>query len=115
MGKNKDGSDGGEAGKEIRRICGCKDFYEILKVQRSAKEDDLKKAYRKLAIKLHPDKCQLTGAEDAFKKVSTAFSCLNDSRQRSSYDVGGEAAVRGGGGFGGFGGRGGPFHGDIDA
>lgn len=111
MGKNEDGTDGGETGAEIRRICNCKDFYEILKVQRSCKEEDLKKAYRKSAIRLHPDKCRLTGAEDAFKKVSTAFSCLNDSRQRASYDVHGEEVVSGGGHSSGFGG----FRGDVDA
>jgi len=110
MGRTKEGSDGGEIGAEIRRICSSKDFYEILKVARSCKEDDFKKAYRKLAIKLHPDKCHLTGAEDAFKKVSTAFSCLNDSRQRSAYDVGGEDAVKPGGGCHSRG-----FRGDVDA
>merc|ERR1740138_617911 len=111
MGKNADGSDGGEVGVEIRRIFSCKDFYEILKVERSVKEEDLKKAYKKLAIRLHPDKCRLTGAEEAFKKVSTAFSCLNDSKQRAGYDIHGEDFVRpGSGGFsGGF--RGG----DVDA
>lgn len=111
MGKNADGSDGGEVGAEIRRICSSKDFYQILRVENSCKEEDLKKAYRKLAIKLHPDKCQLTGAEDAFKKVSTAFSCLNDSRQRASYDIHGEEVTKhgpGGGYHGGFGS-------DIDA
>jgi len=111
MGRCPDGKDGGEAGSEIRRVCSCKDFYEILRVERSCKDEDLKKAYRKSAIRLHPDKCNLTGAEEAFKKVSTAFSCLNDARQRSSYDVHGEDVVKGGGGSGFSGG----FHGDIDA
>mmetsp|Transcript_18191 Transcript_18191/g.29583 ORF Transcript_18191/g.29583 Transcript_18191/m.29583 type:complete len:269 (-) Transcript_18191:39-845(-) len=110
MGRTKEGKDGGEIGAEIRRIFSCKDFYEILVVPRSCNENDLKKAYRKLAIKLHPDKCHLTGAEDAFKKVSTAFSCLNDSRQRSAYDVGGEDAVKPGGG-----GHSAGFRGDVDA
>lgn len=111
MGRSPDGKDGGETGAEIRRVCSCKDFYEVLKVERSCKDEDLKKAYRKLAIRLHPDKCNLTGAEEAFKKVSTSFSCLSDSRQRSSYDVHGEDIVKGGGGSGFSSG----FHGDIDA
>lgn len=110
MGKNPDGSDGGEPGAEIRRICTCKDFYEILKVERSCDGEALKKAYRKLAIKLHPDKCQLTGAEDAFKRVSNAFGCLNDAKQRAGYDIHGEEVCKpGGAGFGG------GFRGDVDA
>jgi len=101
MGKEVDGSDGGELGAEIRRVCSSKDFYEVLRVQRQGiftgvKEEDLKKAYRKLALRLHPDKCHLSGAEDAFKKVSAAFSCLKDSQQRASYDVHGEELVSGG-------------------
>eukprot|EP00928_Gymnodinium_smaydae_P074223 TRINITY_DN57291_c0_g1_i1.p1 TRINITY_DN57291_c0_g1~~TRINITY_DN57291_c0_g1_i1.p1 ORF type:complete len:310 (+),score=56.59 TRINITY_DN57291_c0_g1_i1:71-931(+) len=100
MGKQPDGTDGGELGAEIRRVCSSKDFYQILKVERSCKAGELKKAYRKLALRLHPDKCHLSGAEEAFKKVSTAFSCLHDSRQRASYDVHGEAVVPGGRGAG---------------
>ena len=96
MGKEVDGSDGGELGAEIRRVCSSKDFYEVLGVQRACREEDLKKAYRKTALRLHPDKCHLSGAEDAFKKVSAAFSCLKDSQQRASYDVHGEELVSGG-------------------
>lgn len=109
MGRTPDGKDGGEIGKEVRRVVACKDYYEILKVERSCKEEELKKAYRKIALRLHPDKCQLSGAEDAFKKVSVAFSCLNDAKTRSGYDIGGEEAVSrpGGGGAG--------FRGDVDA
>lgn len=110
MGKTADGSDGGELGQEIRRVCSSKDFYEILKVNRSCGEEELKKAYRKLALRLHPDKCNLSGAEEAFKKVSTAFGCLHDSRQRASYDIHGEDIVqRGRGGWGG------SFGADVDA
>merc|ERR1719498_1844923 len=101
MGRTQDCKDGGEIGKEIRRICNCKDYYEILQVQRTCKEEDLKKAYKKLAIKLHPDKCRLTGAEEAFKKVSTAFSCLNDAKLRAGYDIHGEDVCKpGASGFG---------------
>lgn len=54
----------------LARIRGCKgDYYRVLGVERSADDDEIKKAYRKLALKLHPDKCQAQGAEEAFKGV----------------------------------------------
>lgn len=54
----------------VTRIRASKgDFYKILNVERSADDDEIKKAYRKLALKLHPDKCQAPGAEEAFKRV----------------------------------------------
>ena len=53
----------------IRRIKRAKDLYEILGVDRDTDEKGLTKAYRKLAMRLHPDKCQAEGAEDAFKKI----------------------------------------------
>ena len=87
LGRDADGRDGGETGVAIRRICACDDYYEMLGVGRDADDAKLKQAYRKLALKLHPDKCALTGAEDAFKKVSAAHSCLTDERRRSVYDT----------------------------
>jgi len=81
----------------------------ILKIDKSAAEADMKKAYRKLAMKLHPDKCKLTGGEEAFKKVSAAFSCLSDASKRSHYDTWGNEQPQGSGGFRGFG------AGDVDA
>lgn len=73
LGKNADGSDGGEVGADIRRICACECYYTVLGVLKEADDAALKKAYRKKALNLHPDKCSLTGAEAAFKKVSSAY------------------------------------------
>ncbi len=62
------------------------DYYAVLSVERTATDSEIKKAYRKLAVKIHPDKCQGTGAEEAFKIVSKAFACLSDSEKRAAYD-----------------------------
>eukprot|EP00892_Ulva_mutabilis_P003163 jgi/Ulvmu1/12848/UM098_0033.1 len=105
-GTSRNGNAATPAQKEmITRIRGSKgDYYKVLGVDRSADEDEIKKAYRKLALKLHPDKCQAPGAEEAFKEVSKAFSCLTDQDKRSFYDRTGHedmasaAAARGGGG-----------------
>uniref|UniRef100_A0A6V3MWF3 J domain-containing protein n=1 Tax=Lotharella globosa TaxID=91324 RepID=A0A6V3MWF3_9EUKA len=73
----------------IRQINKDEDYYDILGVPRDATDIDLKKAYRKLALKLHPDKCSEDGAEDAFKKVGAAYHCLSDSDKRRRYDLSG--------------------------
>lgn len=52
---------------QVRNIRRTKDFYEILSISKTANDDDIKKAYRKLALKLHPDKNQAKGADEAFK------------------------------------------------
>eukprot|EP00747_Dinoflagellata_sp_TGD_P168299 gnl/TRDRNA2_/TRDRNA2_194344_c0_seq1.p1 gnl/TRDRNA2_/TRDRNA2_194344_c0~~gnl/TRDRNA2_/TRDRNA2_194344_c0_seq1.p1 ORF type:complete len:261 (+),score=71.80 gnl/TRDRNA2_/TRDRNA2_194344_c0_seq1:61-843(+) len=78
------------------------DYYHILGVDKSADEDALKKAYRKLALRLHPDKCKEEGAEEAFKKVGEAFSVLSDSEKRQVYDKYGADGLKQGGGGGGF-------------
>lgn len=89
------------------------DYYELLGVSREASADEIKKAYRKLAIKYHPDKNPGDKeAEEKFKEISHAYEILSDQSKRQQYDQFGEAAFQGGaGGFGGFGG----FHdpGDI--
>lgn len=78
-----------------------KDYYEILGVQKGASEDDIKKAFRKLAQKYHPDK--KGGDEAKFKEVSEAYAVLSDKKRRAQYDMGGQAFNGGqAGGFGGF-------------
>ncbi|CAG9464549.1 unnamed protein product [Pedinophyceae sp. YPF-701] len=77
-----------------------KDYYAILGVAKNATEDDLKKAYRKKAMKLHPDKApegQREAATKKFQEVSEAFDVLSDPKKRQVYDVYGEEGLKGGG------------------
>ena len=81
-----------------------RDYYEVLGVSKSAKKDEIKKAYRKLALKYHPDKNKGDkGAEEKFKEASEAYHVLSDDKRKASYDQFGHAAFQGGGGQGGFG------------
>lgn len=102
-----------------------RDYYSILNVPRSASDADIKKAYRKLALKFHPDKNPGNKkAEESFKEISEAYEVLRDPKRRRMYDqfghVGAEAAgagrgpnpFEGGFGFGGPGGFGGPTDAD---
>ncbi|XP_034916409.1 uncharacterized protein [Populus alba] len=82
------------------------DYYNILKVNRNATDDDLKKAYRRLAMKWHPDKNPTTKkeAEAKFKEISEAYEVLSDPQKRAIYDQCGEEGLKdappsGGGGF----------------
>lgn len=72
------------------KLSQLKNYYEILGLKKDAAEEDIKKAYRKLAIKMHPDKNRAPAAEDAFKKVTQAYSCLSDSSKKMQYDMFGE-------------------------
>ena len=82
-----------------------RDYYEVLGVSRNATADDLKKAYRKLAVKYHPDKNpDDKTAEEKFKEVSEAYDVLNDDQKRAAYDRYGHAAFAGGMGGGAAGG-----------
>ena len=75
-----------------------KDYYEVLGVDRAASEDEIKKAYRKLAVKYHPDKNPGDiEAEEKFKEISGAFEVLKDRDKRRKYDQFGHDAFRGGG------------------
>lgn len=78
-----------------------KDYYKILGVDKSASDADLKKAYRKLAIKYHPDKNQSKDAEEKFKEIGLAYEVLKDPKKRKVYDQFGEAGLQNGGGSGG--------------
>jgi molecular chaperone DnaJ len=64
-----------------------KDYYKILEIERNATEDDIKKSYRKLALKYHPDRCKEPGAEEKFKEISEAYSVLSSPDKKRSYDV----------------------------
>lgn len=91
-----------------------RDYYEVLGVPRNASKEDLKKAYRKVAMKYHPDRNQGDKqAEDKFKEASEAFEVLGDQEKRSRYDQFGHAAEGMGSGMGGFGGAGGSGFGDV--
>ena len=90
-----------------------RDYYEVLGVSKNASDDEIKKAYRKLAIKYHPDKNPGDKtAEAKFKEINEAHDVLSDKQKRARYDQFGHAGVGGAGG--GFGGAGNPFGGGFN-
>ncbi|HEX8965353.1 MAG TPA: J domain-containing protein [Patescibacteria group bacterium] len=96
----------------------AEDYYQILGVSKTASADEIKKAYRKLALQYHPDRNKTKEAEAKFKEVTKAYEVLSDAQKRQTYDQFGSAAFEGAnagagqgpfGGFGGFGGQGGQY------
>ncbi len=84
-----------------------RDYYEILEVPRNATKEEIKKAYRKQALKYHPDRNPGNKeAEEKFKEAAEAYEVLSDDEKRARYDQFGHAGVNGGNGFGGFSGGG---------
>lgn len=77
----------------VQKVKKCKSYYEVLSVSKEATDSDIKKAYKKLALQLHPDKNRAPGAAEAFKTVGNAVAVLTDTRKRKEYDLlGSEAA-----------------------
>ena len=72
-----------------------KDYYAILGVPRDAGADDVKKAYRKMALKFHPDKNKASDAEERFKEIAEAYEVLSDKKKREIYDQYGEEGLKG--------------------
>lgn len=72
-----------------------KDYYKILGVSRDASEQDLKKAYKKMALKYHPDKNKSPGAEEKFKDIAEAYEVLSDPQKREVFDKYGEEGLKG--------------------
>ncbi len=77
-----------------------RDYYEILSVERTCTDAELKTAYRKLAMQYHPDRNPAPEAEEKFKEASEAYGVLSDTDKRAAYDRFGHAGVNGGSGFG---------------
>ena len=97
-----------------------RDYYEVLGVDKNASENDIKKAYRKAAMKYHPDKfanasdAEKKDAEEKFKEINEAYQVLSDNEKKQQYDQFGHAAFeQGGAGFGGGFNAGGFDFGDI--
>ncbi|KAF5387387.1 hypothetical protein D9757_005725 [Collybiopsis confluens] len=130
-GSHSNGTAGGLGGKKrdytseqydvVKKIRACKitEYYEIMSLQKDCEEVAIKKAYRKLALALHPDKNGAPGADEAFKMVSKAFQVLSDPQKRSIYDASGadpeDRTAGRSSGFSpaSFGGAGGQFEGEL--
>lgn len=73
-----------------------KDYYRSLGLSKGASDDEIKKAYRKLALRYHPDKNRSPGAEEKFKEIAEAYEVLSDTKKREVYDKFGEEGLKGG-------------------
>lgn len=73
-----------------------KDYYKVLEISKGANDDEIKKAYRKLALKYHPDKNKSPQAEARFKEIAEAYEVLSDKKKRDIYDQYGEDGLHGG-------------------
>ncbi|XP_014278937.1 dnaJ protein homolog 1 [Halyomorpha halys] len=92
-----------------------KDYYKILGISKSANTEDIKKAYRQLALRYHPDKNKTAGAEEKFKEIAEAYEVLSDHKKRDIYDQFGEEGLNAGAGGHGGGSATYTFHGDPRA
>ncbi|KAL3505724.1 hypothetical protein ACH5RR_031106 [Cinchona calisaya] len=70
----------------VKQIKSKRDYYAVLGVEKSCSVEEIRKAYKKLSLKVHPDKNKAPGSEEAFKKVSKAFKCLSEDESRRQYD-----------------------------
>lgn len=81
----------GDYTKEQQEMCArirrCKDYYEVLRVSKDATDSEIKRAYKKLALQLHPDKNRAPGAVEAFKALGNAAGVLTDPEKRKHYDM----------------------------
>jgi len=89
-----------------------RDYYEILGVSKNASEEEMKKAYRKLALEWHPDRNKAANANEKFKEINEAYAVLSSKEKRATYDQFGHSAFAPGAGSGGSGGQG-PFGGGF--
>lgn len=94
MPKKEEPTSDGDYNKEqleaVKRVKTCKDYYEILGVSKDATDSDIKKAYKKLALQLHPDKNKAPGSAEAFKAIGNAVAVLTDVEKRKQYDMYGD-------------------------
>ncbi len=67
-----------------------KDYYRVLGIEKGASDEEIKKAYRKQALRFHPDKNKSAGAEDKFKEIAEAYDVLSDAKKKDIYDRCGE-------------------------
>ena len=72
-----------------------KNYYDVLGVDRKASEQDIKKAYKRMALKFHPDKNKDPGAEEKFKEIAEAYDVLVDADKRATFDRYGEEGLKG--------------------